>query len=359
MELQNKSPKTKSLAGSQEVFDPNGIFGLSFDESTAKLILLGIEWDLTTSYGKGASQGPQLIFQASHQVDLYDLETKEAYQRGIFYRPLDKNLKKINAKFQSVASRATKLYFQSPLNKTLSKTYQGLLAEVNQACESMVDQVYIQTLSLLRQGKKVGLVGGDHSVPLGYIKALAKHHGSDFSILHIDAHADLRQAYQGFNHSHASIMNNVMTASWAPEKLVQVGIRDFSKEEFDFIQAHPKKIETFFDLNLKYEMNQGKSWDQIAEEMIGKLGDKVYISFDIDGLDPTLCPNTGTPVPGGLQFSEVLALFKKIIDKKKKIIGFDLNEVSTGGLPFDKAKTDGVVGARLLYKLSTWMLSQN
>src|SRR5690606_2133030 len=119
------------------------------------------------------------------------------------------------------------------------------------------------------------------------------------AVLQIDAHADLRRAYEGFQYSHASIMYNILEEIPAVTKLVQVGIRDYCDEEFEAITKSQGRIVTFFDRDLKAGAYQGKTWDQQTDEIIRELPERIYISFDIDGLDPKLCPNTGTPVPGG------------------------------------------------------------
>ncbi|RYZ80418.1 MAG: arginase, partial [Proteobacteria bacterium] len=210
--------------------------------------------------------------------------------------------------------------------------------------------------SVLKNKKLLGLVGGDHSTPWGAIRAVAEEFKNDFGVLHIDAHADLRNAYQGLTQSHASIMYNVMTAEARPKKLVQIGIRDFCEEEYEFIQTRPD-IKTFFDIELKHRLLRGESWAQVCKDVINELPDNVYISFDIDGLDPAFCPSTGTPVPGGLSVDQVFFLFAEVVRSGKKIIAFDLNEVSTGGA--EEAAWDGNVGARVLYKLCGWAVKSN
>jgi agmatinase len=221
----------------------------------------------------------------------------------------------------------------------------------------MTEWVYQQSKAILSKGKFLGLIGGDHSTPFGAIRALSEKYRGDFSILHIDAHADLRCAYQGFHQSHASIMYNVMTSEFKPKMLVQVGIRDFCEEEFDFIKNHPKSIKTFFDIETKRQLLQGTPWAKIVDEIVASLSPNVYVSFDIDGLDPALCPNTGTPVVGGLSIDQTFYLFRALVEAKKRIIGFDVNEVSSG--PGDSAEWDGNVGARVLYKLCGWSALSN
>ena len=350
-------PKTQNLSTSA-AFDPSetasadfGIFGLPFAEDNAEIILLPVPWEVTTSYGKGASDGPVMIRSASEQVDLFDFETQKAYEKGYFMREFPKALKKKNDLNKKKAQKIIQLRTARTKNQ---KLIEKLTAEVNQACLEMNDWVYKNTKDILAKNKKFGLVGGDHSTPYGAIQAFCEHYGSDFGILHLDAHADLREAYQGFQFSHASIMNNVMNLPKPPRKLVQVGIRDFCEEEFDFSNAR-KDITTFYDLQLKQKLQEGVSWSDLCKQIIAELPNQVYISFDIDGLDPVLCPHTGTPVPGGLSADQAFYLFHALHDSGKKLIGFDLNEVSSGGGKLVDAEWDGNVGARMLYKLCGWL----
>jgi agmatinase len=226
------------------------------------------------------------------------------------------------------------------------------LAEINAACSEMVQWVKDHVASLLDQGKIVALLGGDHSTPLGYLEALAERHKS-FGILQIDAHADLREAYEGFIYSHASIMYNAIKIPQV-SKLVQVGIRDYCEAE-NVIIAKNKKISTFFDHDIKNAQYEGKTWSKICKEIVAKLPAKVYLSFDIDGLDPKLCPNTGTPVAGGFEAEQILYLVREVIKAKKQIIGFDINEVAPG----KDDEWDANVAARLLYRISNLVLSQS
>ena len=249
------------------------------------------------------------------------------------------------------------MLFRSQMRTNLSEDeekMQALARKVNKACEEMSAWVYDQCTDVLKKGKLLGLVGGDHSTPLGAILAVSDKYNGDFGVLHIDAHADLRKAYQGFTQSHASIMYNVMTDPKKPKKLVQIGIRDFCEEEFDFSNSR-KDIKTFYDLELKRRLLQGETWAQVCQDILKELPQNVYISFDIDGLDPAFCPHTGTPVPGGLNVDQVFYLFREIHQSGRKIVAFDLNEVSTGGLAEEEAEWDGNVGARILYKMCGWL----
>ncbi len=339
---------------SQTISSEFGIFGIPVTEEKSKLILLPVPWEVTTSYGKGASNGPRIIRQASEQIDLFDLETGKAYEAGYFMRPISESMtaknKVMKAKAQELIKMKTQLADNPPLEEKI-------LNEVNAACDEMSDWVYQQSKEILAQGKLLGLVGGDHSSPLGGIRAISEKLKGDFGVLHIDAHADLRCAYQGFRQSHASIMYNVMTSDFKPKKLVQVGIRDFSEDEFDFISNHPKAIKTFFDLQNKRRQLEGESWAVICKDIVAELPQLVYVSFDIDGLDPALCPSTGTPVAGGLSLGEVFYLFRSVVESGRTIVGFDVNEVSSG--ENEESEWDGNVGARVLYKLCGWAVVSN
>lgn len=343
-------------------FDPTvtissefGIFGIPLSEQESRLVLIPVPWEVTTSYGRGASLGPKIIREASEQIDLFDFETGKAYEAGYFMREFPMDLLQKNNQFKEAAQELIEL--RTNLS-TDEQRMSEIAKQVNAACKEMTEWVYQQTQSVLSQGKLVGLVGGDHSTPLGAIRAVSEKYHGDFGVLHIDAHADLRKSYQGFEQSHASIMYNVMTDAKKPKKLVQVGIRDFCEEEFEFSKNHPD-IETFYDLQLKRRLLAGESWAKVCQDIIQALPQKVFISFDIDGLDPAFCPHTGTPVPGGLSVDQVFYLFSELAKSGRQIVGFDLNEVSTGGLDESEAEWDGNVGARMLYKLCGWSILTN
>lgn len=343
-------------------FDPTttisaefGIFGIPLKEEECRVVLVPAPWEVTTSYGEGASRGPQIIRQASEQVDLFDLEVGKAYEEGYFMRPISEELCQMNDRFKAIAQELIEMR----TNLSEDETKMNALAnEVNIACENMTQWVFDQCSDVLKKGKLLGLVGGDHSTPLGAIRAVSDKFKGEFGVLHIDAHADLRNAYQGFKQSHASIMYNVMNDAKKPQKLVQVGIRDFCEEEYDFSNSRDD-IKTFYDLDLKRRLLKGETWERLCQDIIKELPQNVYISFDIDGLDPAFCPHTGTPVPGGLSVDQVFFLFREVHNSGRKIIAFDLNEVSTGGLSPEEVEWDGNVGARILYKMCGWLVRSN
>jgi agmatinase len=336
-------------------FDPNaaaapdsGIFGLPFRPEGAELVLVPVPWEATTSYGGGTAGGPAAILSASHQVDLFDLELGRMYEHGIAMLPEPSLITRINRKARAKAKRIIEAGGVIGDSEALVRA----LFKVNEWSEQVNTWVRETTEHWLAQGKIVGVVGGDHSVPFGAIQAYAQKVGS-FGILHLDAHSDTRRAYEGFEWSHASIMENVLRKIPQVEKIVQVGIRDMCEEEMDRIRAEGSRVALYSDDRLNEARFAGQSWNDIVRAIVDELPSRVYLSFDIDGLNPALCPHTGTPVPGGLSFPEAVSLVRRVVRSGRRIVGFDLNEVAPG--PEDE--WDANVGARLLYKMCLWALA--
>ena len=284
---------------------PNkGLFGLESSLEKASVVCIPVPWDVTSSYGEGAHQGPELILQASPQIDLFDEDRGAIYKRGIFMLPIDKELQKKNSFYRS---KALELMKRVKERASLDESHHQLCKELNLACEEVHQKVYQKAKSLLERKKACCLLGGDHSTALGLIQAVGERCQGDFSLLQIDAHADLRPAYQGLTYSHASIMFNVLESTFAPQSLLQVGLRDFSEGEWRRIQEEEGKglIHCFSNQQLQRRLFHGESWSSLCEDMVERLGSQVYVSFDVDGLKPYLCPQTGTPVPGGLELEQV------------------------------------------------------
>ncbi|RPD43198.1 agmatinase family protein [Chitinophaga barathri] len=337
-------------------FDPNSpgllsnnIFGLPFSEEDARLVLLPVPWEVTVSYNNGTARGPEQIFKASLQVDIYDADVKDGWKQGFFMRESNRQLLLKSDYLRKEAELYLKFLSEGgdiSENEFLRRS----VDDVNRGTEKMNDWVYNQTKELLEKGKLVGLVGGDHSTPLGFFRSMGEFKG-DYGILQIDAHMDLRNSYEGFKYSHASIMYNALTEVPQIKKLVQVGVRDYCDEEMNYIRNSEGRVVTFFDQEIKERQYEGEAWKSICDSIIDHLPQQVYISFDIDGLDPKLCPHTGTPVAGGLEGPQVFYLFKRLLDSGRKLIGFDLNEVSAG-----HDEWDANVGARMLFKLCNLMV---
>ncbi len=337
-------------------FDPNSpgdpdanIYGLPFTCEEADTVIVPVPWDVTVSYSDGTSNGPEAVFNASFQVDLYEPDLKDAWKFGIAMDEIPTQLQEnAGALREKAVEYIDALTNGQEVEKDASLV--KILAEVNQGSAEMNAWVKNRCLHWMKQGKRVGLLGGDHSTPFGMLQAQAEMNG-DFGILQIDAHADLRIAYEGFTYSHASIMYNALSIPQV-KKLVQVGIRDFCQQEREIIENSNGRVITFFDRDMRQESYKGVTWAEMVKRIIASLPEKVYISFDIDGLVPNLCPNTGTPVAGGLEFEQAGYLFTELARSGKKIIGFDLNEVAPGP---DGDEWDANVGARMLYRLCNVM----
>ncbi len=343
----NKEKKIQSFNPNDIGSADGNIYGLPFTVEEADVVILPVPWEVTVSYSAGTASGPEAVYEASFQVDLYDPIVTDAWKRGIAMLPVSKKIKTQSNTLRKKAEKYIDMYAEG---KTPEKNagMRKIQQEINKGSNELNAWVKKQVLKQLDQKKLVGLLGGDHSTPLGYIQALAERHES-FGVLQIDAHADLRVAYEGFEFSHASIMYNALKVPQV-STLTQVGIRDYCEDEKQLIDVD-KRIHTFFDDAIKHQQYEGKTWKDICKQIIKTLPDKIYLSIDIDGLDPKLCPNTGTPVPGGFEFEQVIYLLHEVVKSGKQIIGFDINEIAPG-----KDEWDANVGARLLYRVSNLCL---
>ncbi len=327
-------------------FDPSGVgrkgqlFGFPYKELEADLIILPVPWDVTVSYHDGAGWGPAAILEASPQLDFSIPGVKTPWKYKTVMSAIENEWVVWGERLRDKASFVIESLEDGAVPN------QGDLNEVNQGCEELVNHIRALSHAHLAGNRLVGIVGGDHSAPLGLMQALAEK--EKFGILQIDAHMDLRVAYEGFTYSHASIMYNAMKVEGIVS-LTQVGIRDYCEEEENYIEQSSKDITTFFDQDLQGRLLNGRPWAETVEEIIDSLPQELYISLDIDGLDPSLCPNTGTPVPGGLTFPQLDYLLRQLARSGKRIVGFDLCEVSPG-----VGDWDANVGARVLYLLATY-----
>jgi len=329
-------------------FDENGpgqynqLFGLSSTLEDATVVIIPAPWEVTVSYREGTAAAPKKILEASSQVELYQPDMHNVWKAGFYMDNESSTLVKSNAFLRPLAQKIiqdAEGRMRLPQNKKTK-----WLGEINSGCQNMIGIVRERAFDLLEQGKTVGLLGGDHSTALGLIQGLAYARQS-IGILQIDAHADLRDSFEGFDYSHASVMHHALSTAGV-ECLVQVAVRDFSVYEAQRMKKDPM-ITTFDQPVLDKLCYAGENWHTTCKKILSKLPDQVYISLDIDGLDPAYCPGTGTPVPGGLDYGAVDYLLRLLVEMNKTIVGFDLTEVA----PISAMDIDAIVGARLLYRL--------
>jgi agmatinase len=233
-------------------FDPNaaasadsGIFGLPASEGayqSARVAYLPVPWEATTSYGGGTSQGPRAILEASRQVDLYDLDVEKPYEAGLFMLNEDREI----ARWNEIAREEAQKVIEVGGNIEGHASLRASLAKVNEFSEKVNDRVYQASQKILRDGKILALVGGDHASPFGAIRAAAEKFPG-LGILHFDAHSDTRLAYEGMVWSHASIMRNALDRVPHIRRIVQVGIRDYCEQEHEFLAAQGERAKIFFD----------------------------------------------------------------------------------------------------------------
>ncbi|MDR2650977.1 MAG: agmatinase family protein [Prevotellaceae bacterium] len=337
-----------------ENFNPNDIglpngnfFALPYSVDDAEIILISAPWDVTTSYRSGTANAPTRIIEASSQIDLYDADVENAWKIKIGTHQYNEEIFNESQELRKQAEKIIEHLENGGNINDISISHK--LNLINKASEKLNKWIYERSKKYYEEGKIVGIVGGEHSVPFGLIKLVSERY-DNLGILHIDAHADLRRAYEGFEYSHASIMYNVITKCKNISKLVQVGIRDFCNDEADFISSNDK-IAAYTDFYINEQLFGGEqTWKSICNNIINNLPENVYISFDIDGLSPELCPNTGTPVPGGLSFQQAHYLLQTLAKSGKHIAGFDVCEVAPNPCN-ENDEYDANVGARILYKI--------
>ncbi len=345
----NKQQKIAAFNSSAIGLTDNNIFGLPFTNEESEVVIIPMPWEVTVSYRHGTAAAPEAMYDASYQVDLFDADLPDAWKMGVGMEPLSKYWLKKNKDLRPLAEKCIANLEKggAPTDKKVAPLYK----KINDAGAELNAWMKAQSSRLLKAGKLVAVAGGEHSAPQGLVEALCDVYPK-FSILHIDAHADYREAYEGFTYSHASIQYNSGKYKNV-DRQVLLSIRDYSEEEQKRITGSKGKIVAFPDRDLKRNAYNGMTWREQCQKIIEPLGENVYISFDIDALDPSLCPHTGTPVPGGLEFEQVFFLVDRLLAAGKKIIGFDLSEVAPG--LGHNGEWDSIVGARTLYRLAIQM----
>jgi agmatinase len=333
-------------------FDPDGpgggegLFGIPCPLDQALVRVIPVPWEATASYGRGTRSGPEAVLAASMQVDLDDVDFGTVWKAGIALVGDGAEIAALDAQAEGPALD----------NIGAGGDVAEAIVLVDALSERVNALVYAAAKQVLQDGAIPAVLGGDHSAPYGLIRAVAERYPG-VGILHVDAHADLRDAFLGFRWSHASIHHNSLELPGVG-RLVGVGYRDIGGSERARIAAEPQRIRAHFDHQLSAALMAGDTWASLAAAIVADLPPDVYISFDIDGLCPTLCPNTGTPVPGGLSFAMMQLLLRELA-AQRNVVGFDLCEVSPGPAGVapparrrsSAAEWDANVGARVLYKL--------
>lgn len=268
--------------------------------ATSKIVIIPVPYDGTSTWQKGADKGPQAFLDASENMELYDIETdSEVYKEGVF-----------------LADAIT----------------------VNSSPEAVVEEVHQTTKKYINRNKFVTIFGGEHSISIGTIRAFNECF-NNLTVLHIDAHADLRKEYEGSSCNHACAVYEANQTT----NLVQVGIRSMDISEKRTM--NPDKV--FF----AHEMAVNEYW---MDDVIDQLTENVFITFDLDAIDPSLLPSTGTPEPGGLFYYETLEFLKKVF-AEKNVVGFDMVELC----PNENEKSSDFLAAKLFYKMLSYKFSSN
>jgi agmatinase len=287
-----------------KLFLPHNFLGIPriySDYKRSRFVILPVPYEQTTTYKGGTREGPQAIISASKQVELFDEKLKaESYKVGIY------------------------------TSDELEPTSKG--------AEEMIEKIYKVGRSFLKDNKIIVMLGGEHTISIGMIKAYKEKY-KDLSVLQLDAHADLRENYQENRFSHACTMRRVR--EFVPA--IGVGIRNLSLEEHNWIKKNK--------INLFYAQKREKDW---SDKVLSSLSDEVYLTFDLDFLDPSIMPSVGTPEPGGFLWYETLD-FLKTLTLKKKIVGFDIVELC----PQPGNVAPDFLTAKLIYKLIGYIVTEN
>jgi len=339
--------------GAMSDFDPDGpgsaedgLFGVPAEPARAAVVVIPVPFQATTSFRRGTRDGPAAVLAASDQLDLTDTETGSPWRAGIAMLPPPAEIAALDRRAEAAALRVI------AAGGAHTPALAADAARVN-ACGAAVNAwVRQQAAAILERGAIPAVLGGDHASPFGALQAAAARHPG-LGVLHIDAHLDLRAAYEDFTWSHASIFYNALTRIQGLGPLVSVGVRDVGASELAFAEA--RGVHAWHDAAMAWSLAAGATWLSLVEQILAPLPEAVWVSFDVDGLDPSLCPNTGTPVPGGLTWRQATTLLRALAASGRRLVGFDLCEIAPGEGPAAQS-WDAIVGARLLYKLAGWAI---
>jgi agmatinase len=302
------------------------------------ILVYSVPWDVTVTYRSGSHLSPGFIQESMAQLDDQHPFSKDAVE--LSFLPANSTIVGLQHEYKDVSSSIIDaLNHQHPLT---TQQHQQL-ADINRASDK-VNQLVLKDMDHHRNSPVI-LCGGEHGVGVGYI-ALFANQVESFSILQIDAHMDCRVQYFGYDYSHASVMTHYANHR-AVSGITQVGIRDYASVETQFQAQSDTPFHVFTDYGLHQQLFQGKSWHDVCQQILGTLSDRVFISLDVDGLMAYLCPKTGTPVPGGLSYNQLVYLLEQV-SKTRHVIGAELVEVNASSA----SDWNADVGARLLFLLA-------
>lgn len=332
------------LGGNADGDNDNGYY---FREPTspeeASLVLVSAPWGVTSGNGEGSAYAPDAIIDSSASIGLFDAVSGVSLGRAVATAEIDYDIQESS---QQLGSDAGKVIAHIEDGGTPSGEYfTRKISRVNEGFRQMHESIYGQVSRWAGKGKIVGTVGGDHSVSVGAVRAVAESCGG-LGVLFIDAHCDLRGNDRVFEHSHMTVARDILDGVPSVEHMVQVGVRDSAEDEVDAARSD-SRVSLFLAETLAAGLFEGRCWADLCREIIAPLPQKVYISIDADALAIECFPHTKRPVAGGLSFNETTYLINAVAESGREIVGFDLTEV----VPTLETTTDAVVGARLLYKL--------
>ena len=326
----------------------SGDSGCYFRDTTppdkAQVVIVSAPWDVTSAGGDGSAYAPDAIIDSSAHLGLFDAASGISLDGKVATATINYDIQENSQRLGVDAGKVISHIEDGGL--IAGEYFTRKVARVDEGFVRMHDSIYSQTGHWLEAGKSVGVVGGDHTVGFGAVRAVAEHEG-EIGVLYIDAYCDMRLAGESiFNYSHLSAARNIMEEIPAVVRMVQVGVRDTGSEEYERVKAD-KRMSLFLMDYLAAARFGGRSWSDICDEVVAQLPQKVYISIDASVLALDCCPHSKRPVAGGLSFNETIFLINAVVASGRAIVGFDL----TGIVPKFGNNTDAVTGARLLAKL--------
>lgn len=332
----------KNILGGDSAVDGGFYFGDKTEPSKADVVIVSAPWSVTADFGRGATYTPDAIIDASAGGDCYDAATGISVAGRVATAEIDYNIQELSEHLGREAERVA--HHTSADDSVVGEYVARKVAHVNEGFAEMQTTVYKQVKCWASKGKRIAVIGGDHSVAFGAVKALSEQY-EEMGVLFIDAHADFSRDGEIFNYSHRSVARNIVEEIPAVG-LVEVGVRDIKEIEAKELNSNDK-VKLFLAEKIAARRFGGESWGDICREIVGLLPQKVYVSLDIDALKIEFCNNTNAPVPGGMTFDEVVYLVNSVVESGREIVGFDISEVVSS---IDN-KMDAIVGARLLAKM--------